>query len=730
MPDAASSDTFAAEHRFALLAHGLDAAQLALAAGDLTGALAVYTDLRQAYPESPDPYRLPAVALAARYNRDEADILLEEAAARFPADPVVAAAFADNALERRDIPAALERWGKARSQFPDDPAMAEGLAAALRAASRYIDAEALLRDARTQFAADPGLCAEQARLAFARRDYTMAIARWQAMRRQYPDRIDACAGEAESLIAAGRFDGADSLLAETVARFADDSALLVAQARVATARRDWAEASRRWGIVRARHPDNKVGYLGQAAIWRDLGQFDAADSVLTEALVRFPDDPDTRMAFAAIADSQADSAAAVGRWADARALFPGHAGAHCGGIGALQVAGRLHEAEALARDSMRRFPYRPEPAIAYARLADSRQDWPEANLRWDRAKARFPDAVDAYLGAAHSLREQGNVPAADEALQQAAARFHWLFARDTIAEPEALPLPAIGRDAPIRLTVTGFHLSYQISLLFGRMLPFRDRLKVEWINVGMDLDTVRARLPSAALGATDIHFEESMVGNAATKAGIRAMLPPGADIRTFPTTNLRVLWPFHGPDPRLVPEPPVYNGGRYVDPDRVVASLVDPTLTDDALFDMYMELTEAAPLDLDALYRDDLARLLAEDAGLDVQMASFVADRFHHEMLVAAPHERCTPIVKEVARQLLGTPILREICDLDIALAGLDRLTIGWRAHNRALPVHPRVARHFDLAWWRPDRLYEYGRNNFGFREYLLRYLRWSPLLT
>ena len=111
-------------------------------------------------------------------------------------------------------------------------------------------------------------------------------------------------------------------------------------------------------------------------------------------------------------------------------------------------------------------------------------------------------------------------------------------------------------------------------------------------------------------------------------------------------------------------------------------------------------------------------------------MAPFVADRFHREMLFAAPHERCTPVVKEIARQLLATPLLRDICDLDVALAGLDRLTIGWRAHGRALPVHPRVARELGLKWWSPDRLYELGHNSFGFREYSIRYLRWSPWLA
>ena len=180
----------------------------------------------------------------------------------------------------------------------------------------------------------------------------------------------------------------------------------------------------------------------------------------------------------------------------------------------------------------------------------------------------------------------------------------------------------------------------------------------------MDLDTIRTRLPDGWLDHATVYFEESMVGDAAAKRGIRVGLPSGCDIRTFPTSSLHALWPFQRRDARLVPEPPIYNGGRYFESDAVAASLVNPAITDDALFDMYMELTEAAPLDRDA------------------------------------------------------------------ALAGLDRLTLGWCAHGRAVPVHPRVARHFGLTWWSPDMTYELGRNRFAFREYIIRCMRWSPWLV
>jgi hypothetical protein len=278
--------------------------------------------------------------------------------------------------------------------------------------------------------------------------------------------------------------------------------------------------------------------------------------------------------------------------------------------------------------------------------------------------------------------------------------------------------------------VAGFHLAHQVSILFGRMLPFRGRVAVRWLDTGQELAAIRRQLPEGWLEGVDLYFEETQAGAAATRGGVRAALPGHCDVRTFPTSSMHAFWPFLGHDDRLVPEPPLYVAGRYPDTDAVAASLANQAITDDALFDLYMEITEAAPVDLDALYAADLARWEAEDAGRDVRLAAFIDFHVRDRRLFAAPHERAAPIVIEVARQLLASPVLRQICDLETALDGLYRLTHGWRAEGRALPIHPRVARHFNLAWWSPDATYQLGANAFTFRETIVRTMRCSPWLS
>ena len=43
------------------------------------------------------------------------------------------------------------------------------------------------------------------------------------------------------------------------------------------------------------------------------------------------------------------------------------------------------------------------------------------------------------------------------------------------------------------------------------------------------------------------------------------------------------------------------------------------------------------------------------------------------------------------------------------------------------VPVHPIVAQHFNLSWWRPDLRYKHlDFGEFTFDEYMARYILWQ----
>src|SRR3954452_9968497 len=67
-----------------------------------------------------------------------------------------------------------------------------------------------------------------------------------------------------------RFEEAEALLAEALERFPDDLGIAIESARSQTHRQNWAEALRRWKLVRTRFPDQSAGDLGAAVIYREL----------------------------------------------------------------------------------------------------------------------------------------------------------------------------------------------------------------------------------------------------------------------------------------------------------------------------------------------------------------------------------------------------------------------------------------------------------------------------
>jgi len=580
----------------------LDVARAARADGDLIGALAIYSTLREAFPAEPAPYREAALALMEGGHGEEAEILLDAAAEFVALDADMEAAGATLAERRRDWSAAAARWDRARSQAPGTFEYWSNAARCQREAGLGADAEALLREAAQRF----------------------------------PDRIEPTRDLAWLLTHNRRFD----------------------------------EASAIWQHIRDAFPDHSLGFVGGSSVLRMTQRLAEAAILLGQALQRFPADFDLLAERAWLAFDLGEYEDCVTRFAALRVGFPDRALPPLGLGRALGALGRFDQADGVYAEGEQAFPH------------------------FDLLR-----------------REREALPA-----QRAA----WLA---------PVPKPAVVRPdtGVVHIAVAGFHLAYQLHLIFSRMLPFRGKVAVQWLNAGVEHTATQARLPAGWLDGVSVYFEESQAGGGVTRRGLRALLPADCEIRTFPTSSLQALWPFQGKDDRLVPEPPLYNGGRYMYTDRIAASVANPSLTDDALFDLYMELTEAEPLDLDALFAADVARWEAEDSGRDVHLAPFLRAHFRDTMLFAGPGERCAPIIVEIARQLLATPALRQICDLDTAVAGLNRLTHGWRAEDRALPVHPRVAKHFGLKWWSPDQEHLLGHSRYGFRDYIVRYLRWSP---
>lgn len=173
-------------------------------------------------PEELVGYLQGAVALRAQERLDEAQALLQQAAARFPTEPQVTIEQGWLAQAQRDWAAAARHWDAAREMLPQEVAAYTAGARALRELGRTEEAALLLRAAIARFPNRAEPVTEYAWLAQLRQDWPTAIERWAAVRAAFPNHAEGYTQAARALIAQSRHEEAAQVLAEGIARLPDD----------------------------------------------------------------------------------------------------------------------------------------------------------------------------------------------------------------------------------------------------------------------------------------------------------------------------------------------------------------------------------------------------------------------------------------------------------------------------------------------------------------------------
>ncbi|HTH97623.1 MAG TPA: tetratricopeptide repeat protein, partial [Stellaceae bacterium] len=244
-----------------------------------------------------------------------------------------------------------------------------------------------------------------ARAAMSRADWPAAFGHWEHIRLRHPDHAEAQLNAALALLQLGHVAQADALLLRGATAFPDHFQLALESARNAFRSGDWAAAQERWRAVMDRFPDSPDAFAGVGASLQLLGRLDDAEPVLAEAVGRFPDHIDIAIEWARVPHRRADWPTALARWSDVVRRFPDHPEGYAGVGVALQLLGRLDEADALLRGAADRFPTHSGIAIEYARIPHRRADWQAALQRWQAVIERCPDAPDGPIGAGIALRQ-------------------------------------------------------------------------------------------------------------------------------------------------------------------------------------------------------------------------------------------------------------------------------------------------------------------------------------
>jgi tetratricopeptide (TPR) repeat protein len=229
---------------------------------DFSTAVQQWRRIIERFPDNPSGYAGAGAALRDSGGLDEAEELLAQAFLRFPSSSEVATNYGWTAHARRDWEEAVRRWELVRVRYPDSPSGYAGGGAALRELGRFDEAEAVLRAGLERLPSSADIAVTHAAIAGFRRNWPEAAKRWEDVRARFPTSTSAYLGGAAALRALGRNEEAESVLAEGVELCPGQAEVAVEYARLAHQHEDWAEAMRRWELVRERFPGNTAAQRG------------------------------------------------------------------------------------------------------------------------------------------------------------------------------------------------------------------------------------------------------------------------------------------------------------------------------------------------------------------------------------------------------------------------------------------------------------------------------------
>jgi hypothetical protein len=278
---------------------------------------------------------------------------------------------------------------------------------------------------------------------------------------------------------------------------------------------------------------------------------------------------------------------------------------------------------------------------------------------------------------------------------------------------------------PVHGVIAGDSTAMRICEVIARLPSLKGRFGIRFLDLSKPLDEAAQRLPPETLEGMQFCWIQLNAGTPDTRDPLRGVLSANCVLRTFFSPTIHSLWPFQEPDRRAVFEPGRYNPSRYPYGDRLAQALVTMSLPDDVTYLMYEMSAEQEKLDFEEIFAGDLRRWRAEGRKSDMQLANFIERHLSASRLFIAPNRVAPILLREMIDQILDDALVRDIARPETLSAELDALLDGYAGWQEEVPVHKRVASHFDLAWWSPDMKYRWENNSRTYREYILDVIRW-----
>jgi tetratricopeptide (TPR) repeat protein len=314
-----------------------------------------------------------------------------------------------------------EPVGAASHQPPTASALSK--AKAHLNARQFEEADAILIEAIKKSPEDRGLLLCYADVAQQSGKLQEALERWARVRVGIRDHAVGYSAGVQAHRQLGQYYAADALALDGLSRFPADHDLLINYAWCAHYAKNWPEAARRWHVLREHAPHVKEGFAQGAAALQQLGDVEAAEELLADALQRFPQDFELLKSRAALAYRAQDWTKAQHLWRQVRIAFPDERLPYLLEARALARLKAFEEAERTAMAGLEHFPECAELNFEAARCATQLNHHDVALERWEQAFRLSTHNPSVVIGYAQALSRVGSKQQADRMLEDLSARF-------------------------------------------------------------------------------------------------------------------------------------------------------------------------------------------------------------------------------------------------------------------------------------------------------------------
>ncbi len=205
------------------------------------------------------------------------------------------------------------------------------------------------------------------------------------------------------------------------------------------------------------------------------------------------------------------------------------------------------------------------------------------------------------------------------------------------------------------------------------------------------------------------------------------LIPSDAVTINIPTLHFNSLWPFLAVDPRNKPTEQ-YPWGRYPAPwtDRIAIEAVRAHSTMSDRLTAYYSYDVAKNIDLDHFHNTQIVNMFIREQNADLKIAAIVATLFQKTRLYHEHHHPSGELMVHLMAQIYGNRKFTSLHRGSIP-AMISHAKYLFSKHDpfslEQVPIHPAVARHFNLDWWTEDMNYQILGRSFTFDSWVKEYL-------